>query len=155
LLQLAVVCASLFLALGYAKAKSSFQQVFRELEETPIRWGHFVSHLVAFLGFVGLSFLPAGNNASGLQATLVAVAWFATGSLAMALAGLAFIPARLAFRLVRSAGYVWIYALIAGVLACKAVTVFPLWNGNFWKPATDLAWKPATDLTFGLVKAFL
>jgi exosortase E/protease (VPEID-CTERM system) len=42
-----------------------------------------------------------------------------------------------------------------GAVACKVVTVLPLWNGFVWKPATDLAWKPATDLTFGIVKAFL
>jgi exosortase E/protease (VPEID-CTERM system) len=155
LLQLAIVFTSLFLAFGYAKAKSSFHRVSSELAKTPIGWGFLAGHLLAFLGFVGLSFLPAGSNTSGMQATLVAAAWFVTGSLAIALAGSAFVPPKLALQLVRSTGYVWVYALVIGVIACKVVTVFPLWNGLLWKPATDLAWKPATDLTFGLVKAFL
>jgi exosortase E/protease (VPEID-CTERM system) len=155
LLQLAIVFASLFLALGYAKAKSSFQRVSSELESTPINWSLPAGHFLALLAFVGLSFLPPGSNPSGVHAAAIATAWFVAGVLAIALAGCAFIPPRLAFELVRSTGYTWVYALLAGIVACKLVVSFPLWNGSAWMPATDLAWKPATDLTFSLVKAFL
>jgi exosortase E/protease (VPEID-CTERM system) len=155
LLQLAIVVGSLFLALGYAKAKSTFQRVSSELEKTPIRWSLFAGHFLPLAGFVGLSFLPPASDQSGVQTAALAIAWFVAGALAIALAGSAFIPPRAAFELVRGTGYVWVYALLVGIVASKLVVSFPLWNGAFWMPATSLAWKPATDLTFGLVKAFL
>jgi hypothetical protein len=116
LLQFAVVFTSIFLALGYARAKSTFHLVSGELAKTPIGWGFFVSHLIAFLAFVGLSFLPAESSSSGMLGILVASAWFVTGALAIVLAGAAFVTPKLAFQLVRSTGHVWVYALVMGVI---------------------------------------
>jgi exosortase E/protease (VPEID-CTERM system) len=73
--------------------------------------------------------------------------WFASGGLAIGFAGLALVPPKQAVQLVRSTGHVWAYALVVGAVAWRLSRVFPLWNGSFWKPATDL--------TFSLVGALL
>lgn len=69
------------------------------------------------------------------------------GRPAVAFAGLALVPARLIFQLVRSSGQASAYALVVGVIAWRLAGVVSLWNGFFWKPATDL--------TFSLVRIFL
>jgi exosortase E/protease (VPEID-CTERM system) len=147
LLQFTVVFASLLLAFGYARAKSTFLHISDELKETPIAWSFLGSHLFAFLAFVWFSRLPFGGNQLSIPASVISAAWFLSGVLAIAFAGLALMPARLIFQLVRSTGQVSAYALVVGVIAWRLAGVVSLWNGFFWKPTTDL--------TFSLVRIFL
>ena len=147
LLQLAVVCTSLLLAFGYARARTTFLRISNELIEAPIAWSFLGSHLIAFLAFVWLSRLPFGGDQHRIPAYIISGAWFLSGVLAVAFAGLALLPARLIVRLVRSSGQASAYALVVGIIAWRLVSVFSLWNGSFWEPITDL--------TFSLVRIFL
>ena len=147
LLQFTVVFASVFLAFGYASAKSTFLRVSNELKEVPIAWGFFGAHLFAFLVFVWLSRLQFGAEQHSLPAYSLSAAWFLSGVLAVAFAGLALMPATLIFQLVRSSGQASAYGLVVGVIAWRLAGVVSLWNGSFWKPTTDL--------TFSLVRIFL
>ena len=147
LLQFTVVFASLLLAFGYARAKTTFLRISNELKEAPIAWGFLSSHIFAFLAFVWLSRLPFGGDLRSLPAYIISAAWFLSGILAVTFAGLALMPARLIFQLVRSTGQASAYALVVGVIAWRLAGVVSLWNGSFWKPTTDL--------TFSLVRIFL
>lgn len=155
LLQLAIVFGFVFLALGYARSKSSFQTISSELKRLPIGWGFLAGHVGAFLAFVGLSVLPLDSNASGILRYGIAALWYAAGLIAIALAGCAFVPPKLAWQLARTTGYAWAYALGVALIAWRLVNPFSLWNGAVWTPAIDLYWKPATDATFRLVNALL
>jgi exosortase E/protease (VPEID-CTERM system) len=147
LFRLALVIGSLFLALGYVKAKSSFQRISRQLETTPILWGFFAAHLGLFLCFFGLAVSQVGADYSSPWGYALAATRFAVGVAAIALAGFALIPPSFAFALVASAGRVWAYSTILGVIVWQVVNVFPTWNASFWKPVADL--------TFTLVRTFL
>lgn len=152
LLQIAIASGSFFLALSYLRARDSFEQLSKSLKQIPIRWGLLAVHLAALTGFIGLSLLPAGNDISGY---VIVALWYATGALAIVLAGCAFVPPGPAYRFVRGTGYAWVYAAVAGIVAWRFVITTKLWNGVVWNPAIDLSWKPATDLTFSMVQALL
>ncbi len=152
LLQVAIAFSSLLLALGYFRSKSSFQRISNEVKKKPIRWSFLGAHAVALGAFLALSAISTGSNASGYA---IAALWYGTGILAIALAGCAFVPPKLAIEFVRTTGYAWIYALVAAVVSWRFVIASQLWNGVVWNPAIDLSWKPATDVTFSLVKSLL
>jgi exosortase E/protease (VPEID-CTERM system) len=152
LLQIAIAFSSLLLALGYFRSKDSFQRISAELKRMPIRWSLLVAHAVALGIFLGLSTLSMGGNLAGYT---IAVLWYAAGVVAITLAGIAFVPPKVALEFIRTTGYAWIYALITAVVAWRLVVNFQLWNGVVWNPAIDLSWKPATDVTFSLVKSLL
>ena len=147
LLQFAVIFGSLLLAFGYGREKTKFQHISSELKGTPIAWTFLGSHSLAFVAFVWLSSLPFGDTRVSALTYVIRAAWFTSGVLAIAFAGLALVPLRLILQLVRSTGRVWAYAVVVGVIAWRLVGVFSLWNGSFWEPLTDL--------TFNLVRAFL
>ena len=152
LLQIAIAFCSLFSAIGYFRAGNSFRRISEALKQAPIGWGFLAGHAVALAAFLSLSSAPTGSDPAGY---MVAALWYATGALAILLAGFAFIPPRPAFELVRTMGYAWVYALVAAVVASRLVVDHSLWNGATWNPADDLSWKPLTDLTFSLVTAML
>jgi exosortase E/protease (VPEID-CTERM system) len=152
MLYIAVAFSSLFMAIAYFRAKDSFQRISDQVMKTPIRWSILALHLVALGAFVGLSAISTGDNPLGY---VVVALWYAAGVVAIVLAGCAFVPPTLAVELVRSTGYAWVYALVAGTIAWRAIIFFPLWNGAVWNPAVDLAWKPSLDATFYLVKGLL
>jgi exosortase E/protease (VPEID-CTERM system) len=152
LLQIAVAFCSLFFALGYFRARDSFRRISEVLKQTPIGWGFLAGHPVALAAFLSLSSVTTGSDTAGY---VTAALWYASGVLAILLAGFAFIPPKPAFELVRTTGYAWVYALVAAVVASRLVVYYSLWNGATWNPANDLLWKPLTDLTFSLVQAML
>ena len=152
LLEIAVAFCSLLVALGYFRSKDAFHRLSNHLETIPIGWAFLAGHVAALGAFLGLSAITTGNDPFGY---LIVTLWFATGFAAVALAGCAFVPPKLAFGFIRTTGYAWIYALVAAVIAWRAVIASTLWNGANWNPAIDLSWKPATDLTFSLVKNLL
>jgi len=92
---------------------------------------------------------------SKLPGYTIAFLWYAAGVVAIAFAGIAFVPPRVALEFIRTTGYAWIYALITAVVAWRLVVNFQLWNGVVWNPAIDLSWKPAADVTFSLVNSLL
>ena len=149
---MAIAFTSLLLAFGYFRSRDSFRRISIEVQKIPIRWELLVVHLAALGSFLGLSAITTGSNLAGYS---VVALWYATGVLAIASAACAFVPPRIALEFVRSTGYAWIYALIAAIIAGRAVVDTTLWHGSVWHPALDLAWKPATDLTFNLVKNLL
>ena len=153
LLQIAVVFVPLLLTISYVKSKDTFREISSNLKRFPIRWPLLFAHAAALLVFLGLSFgtVPSNSMADFGAAAL----WYATGGLALAFAGWAFVPPRTALRLVQNARWAWLYALAAAVLAQRAIVSRTLWNGAVWNPAIDLSWKPATDFTFGIVKLLL
>jgi exosortase E/protease (VPEID-CTERM system) len=152
LLQIAIAFCSLFFALGYFRARDSFRRISGVLKQTPIGWGFLAGHAVALAAFLSLSSVTTGSNPAGY---VVAALWYATGVLAILLAGFAFIPPRQVFELLRTTGYAWAYALAAAVVASRLAVAHSFWNGAVWNPANDLSWKPLTDLTFSLVQAML
>jgi len=91
LLQLAVVCGSLFLAFGFVNARPALRRISAELEQTPVAWTFLAGHLCAFIGFIGISLIP-GGPALGIPSHVIAAAWYLTGALAIGLAGLALVP---------------------------------------------------------------
>jgi len=144
--RLGVVCASLFLTLGCA----SFRSISRELEKTPIGSGFLIGHACAVLAFILLSSVLLGDTPGTAPAYVIVPSRYIAAILAVGLAGFALVPPRLAWRVIRADGSAWAYALPAGLIAW-ALTQLPfgdsIWNGPFWRPATDL--------TFYMVSALL
>jgi len=154
LLEVAIVFISLLVAIGYARSKETFQEVSAELLKIPIRWPLLGWHAAALLAFLGISLIPTAGRSAG-EGFAIAALWYLTGFLAIACEGCAFVPPRLALRLVRPTGYAWIYALGVALIARRLIVNTTLWNGAVWNPAIDLSWKPATDLTFNIVRVLL
>lgn len=152
LLQLTVAFAALFFAFAYARAKTQLQQISGELRELPIGWGFLLSHIFAFLGFLAVSLLTARASPSGAYGYFMAASFILAGFLAIGLAGFAFVPPRIAFRLIQSTGQTWAYALAAAVIARYLARVWVwdavlLWNGALLDRTTDV--------TFSLVNVLL
>jgi len=138
-----VAFASLFLTFGYLRARSVLRDLGTRRAPVPIRRtllaGHFCS--MALFGF--LSRMLFGGRALGSWTGGVALAWVASGLLAIVLAGTAFLPLETWRMLLRMTGNTWAYA--------GAMAVFVCWLGN----ALGLLWAPATRATFVIVKFLL
>jgi exosortase E/protease (VPEID-CTERM system) len=142
-LRSVVAFAGLFLVLGYLRAKDALLEIGAESMQTSIVWRFLAGHVCALALFGVLAPMLYGGSARGWEAGAIAVVWVAAGLLAILLAALAFIPMALWLRLVRATGNVWIYAMLAGVVA-----------GCFGSVVRSL-WEPAARLTFGIVKVML
>ena len=142
-LRALVAFASLFLVFGYLRAKSVLRDIGTRPAPVPMRRtllaGHFCS--LALFGF--LSQMLFGGSSPGSWTDTAAMAWIASGLLAILLAGLAFLPLETWWLLCRGAGNTWAYAAAMAVLVC--------WLGN----ALRLLWAPATRATFIIVKFLL
>jgi exosortase E/protease (VPEID-CTERM system) len=142
-LRALVAFASLFLAFGYLRARSVLWDIGTGPAPVPIRRtllaGHFCS--LALFGF--LSRMLFGGSLPGSWTDTAALAWIASGLLAIALAALAFLPLETWSMLFRGTGHTWAYAATMAVLVC--------WLGN----ALRLLWAPATRATFIIVKFLL
>ena len=153
-LEIAVVAITLFFAISYVRYQDSFRRFSIELQAHGIGWSYLASHILALLAFIGLSLIPVSSFA-GAEAFAIAALWWTSGCGAIALAAAAFFPPRITVQMARTTGYVWIYALVAGIIARSLVTYTALANGTVWNPALDLSWTPAVNLTFDLVKVLL
>jgi len=153
LLEVVMVFVPLLLVFSYAKAREIFQAVSAELRITPVHWALLTGHVAALLAFLGLSLQPTPPSA--IAAGFLAGFWYTTGFLALAFAVCTFVPMRFLLRLVRGAGFSWVFALGAAVIARGILVNTTLWNGRVWNPAVDLSWKPVIDLTFDLVRILL
>ncbi len=129
----------------YLKVRNRLPKISAQLEGAPVGWGFLGAHFVALAAFLGLSRIPAGtSNRWDLALT---PAWYGTGLLALALAGIAFVPPGTWKQLLRGTGHLCAIAAVAAALAWRFV--IPLWS--MWDTA---AWRPAIDATFDFT-AFL
>ena len=137
-----VISVTVFLALGFFKARSTLRRISDPLTGEPLGWGFLAPHCGAMIAFAVLSALLFGGARGGFG-NLVASTWLAAGALGIVTALFAFIPVRIVKELLRNTGSAWVYATAAGVLT----PVFTI--------ASDRLWKPATAVTFVLVKWLL
>ena len=143
ILRALVAFASLFLVFGYLRAKSVLRDIGARPAPVPVRRtllaGHFCS--LALFGFFARMLF--GGSPPGSWTDTVALAWIASGLLAILLAGLAFLPLETWSLVFRGGGPTWAYAAAMAVLVC--------WLGN----ALRWLWAPATRATFIIVKFLL
>jgi exosortase E/protease (VPEID-CTERM system) len=142
-LRFVVVFAVLVPLLSYLKKRTGSVRISTRLLTIPFAWRFLAGHFCALGTFVFLSTRVFGANLSGLPSDLAAGAWLATGTVAIALAALAFAPAALWLEAARTTGIVWAYALAGALFSCLL--------GN----ASRLLWDPAAHGTFFLAKTIL
>jgi exosortase E/protease (VPEID-CTERM system) len=108
-----------------------------------IRWSLLSLHAAGMLGFAGLSFLLFARRLPAPASNLAALCWLGAGLSAILLAAVAFIPLDAWIRMVRSTGFLWVYALSAAIAV------------SFAGDIAALAWQPLWRLTFRLVQTML
>jgi exosortase E/protease (VPEID-CTERM system) len=133
---------AIFATFAYLKNRSALPEISMRIEQTPFRWSLFAAHCVAMSMFGILSFLLYGGS-SGPHSGLLASIWFVAGLAAIAFAGIAFLPSAVWAQLIRGTGYLWVYSLLAVILACFSGSI------------VRRLWQPASYLTFHLAKIFL
>ena len=138
-----VAFASLFLAFGYLRAGSVLRDTGTRRAPVPVRRTLLGGHFCAMALFGFLSRILFGGSALGSWTDGAALAWAASGLLAIVLAGLAFLPLDTWSMLLRITGNTWAYAAAMAAFAC--------WLGN----ALRWLWAPATRATFIIVKFLL
>src|SRR6202035_20052 len=75
ILRCIVGFAAIFIPCVYLKNKDSLQGIYRQIEQTPIRWGLFAAHCAAMIVAVKLSsVLYAGGGLR--RADLLTASWF-------------------------------------------------------------------------------
>jgi exosortase E/protease (VPEID-CTERM system) len=142
-LKFIVLFAVLFVVFGYRQAGGAVSRISARLGGTSIARGRLAGHFCAMAAFGLLSARLYGGHPTGSTSNLIAGAWLAAGSIALALAAFAFVPPGLWWEAARATGHTWMYASGAGIAACLL--------GN----ASRMLWGPAGHLTFLLAKAFL
>jgi len=139
----AVAFAIAFLAFGYLNSDTKLSRVSRNIRHVPIAWWLLVGHFCALIVFAALSHSLFNGGLAASKADLVAIAWVTIGVVGTCLGGLAFVPLRAEFDLIKSTGNVWVYASFAGILSPVLGSV------------ASRLWEPTTALTFRLVTALL
>ncbi|PWU08151.1 MAG: exosortase E/protease, VPEID-CTERM system [Terriglobia bacterium] len=144
----AVVFASIFLGFGCLQHPDKVRRISRLLERQPLDWRFAVGHVCLMLVFVALevSYLTARISPGSLP--VVKGIWLLTGGLAIAMAGLAFVPLRIWADFARGTGSLWVVAATGGIAAEWLINIFQAsWNNRFWQLPTTL--------TFRLVESLL
>ena len=140
LLRSLLAAAAIYVTLAYVSRGSASEQISTQLAETPIQWNRLAGHLGLMAIFAGLSIPLFGGKLPRMSADVIMAIWLVVGLAAIPLAAFAFMPPRLWLRLVRSTGWLWAYAIAAGVL---------VWlTAGLNRPL----WRISTALTFRLVK---
>jgi exosortase E/protease (VPEID-CTERM system) len=143
ILRCIVGFAALFVTFGYLKSKATFDEISQRLAAIPIGRGLLAAHCAAIVLAGALTFVLFKSTISGVQADLVAWAWLAAGTAAIAFAGFAVIPLVLWKTMVRGTGYLWLYTSTAVIAACIVGS-----SGR-------LLWRPMGRVTFRLVEWLL
>jgi exosortase E/protease (VPEID-CTERM system) len=133
--------AVIFATFAYLKNKPAIERLSDQFAGAPVGWGFLAAH-AALLGIFGL-LTSIINGSPDFYPDLVAVGWMAAGISAIVFGVLAFVPLSIWAKTVRSTGLLWLYALVAIVLAC-------LIGG-----ASQSLWRPAGRITFWLVDSLL
>jgi len=123
--------------------RPAFLHAGREAAESPFDWRSFAAHLVCISAFCVLSFYLYGNPRSRLISDLQAFAWLGTGLAAIAFGGFALIRPYLWLRVARHSGYLWMFSLVAVILACVV--------GN----STRALWPWAARATFQMTRVLV
>jgi exosortase E/protease (VPEID-CTERM system) len=97
------------------------------------RWIFLAMHAAGMAAFAGLSLTLYAGGPSAAQSNGIAALWLALGLASGCIAALAFLPAPSWWALARSAGSIWIYALLAVPAAFTGE-----WIRNLWLPLTGL-----------------
>jgi exosortase E/protease (VPEID-CTERM system) len=141
-LRAVVTFAAVFVTFTYFRAKERLQQISAELRGSPISWRLLASHVGAMIVFCVLSSMLF-SGAAGHSGNLVVAMWLLSGSLGIVFAGFAVIPPTCCWSILRSSGWVWVYASAGAVAA------------NLLAGRNKFLWGPASALTFKLVKVLL
>jgi exosortase E/protease (VPEID-CTERM system) len=123
--------------------RPAFLHAGREAAESPFDWRSFAAHLVCISAFCVLSFYLYGTPRSRLISDLQAFAWLGTGLAAIAFGGFALIRPYLWLRVARHSGYLWMFSLVAVILACVV--------GN----STRALWPWAAQATFQMTRVLV
>jgi exosortase E/protease (VPEID-CTERM system) len=135
--------AALFGTFAWLRNRAVLEDISPVLAHSPFGWRWLAGHASAMLCFAALSFWLYGAPLPAAASNALVVVWFITGAAAIALAALAFCPARIWQKLARGTGSLWALALVAILFACVA--------GNY----SRTLWAPASRLTFALAEAML
>ncbi len=135
--------AVIFFTFTFLKAGSVLLRSQGPAAEIPFGWSFLAAHCGALAVFAAISSVLFAGAAPTRWGDALAAAWLATGLTAIALAALAFLPASAWTQLLRSNGWLCLYAAAGAGLACVA--------GD----AARLLWKPASYATFALARLFL
>lgn len=137
-------CSAL-LAFGHARVRALLPGLSRDVEATPPGWRLVAAHLAVFALFLAVCSLvpPPGPRSAFLVGLL-----YLSALSSIALAVVAFVPARAIVALARAAGDAWIYASIAAAVTGGLIlALVAYWNG--------VESNPLEILTFRCVKASL
>jgi exosortase E/protease (VPEID-CTERM system) len=144
ILRFLVAFAALFATFGYLKAKTALHGIAGRPPTAPVSWRFLAVHLGAMLLFAALSIpLFSSTPSQNIPGDFLAAGWTLSGLLAIAAAGLGFVPPSLWAEMLAATGKVWIFALLAALATC------------FLGYADRSLWEPAARATFGLVGLFL
>lgn len=144
ILRFLVAFAALLATFGYLKAKAALLAIAGRPMDGPPSWRLLVLHFGAILTFAALSVpLFGGGSWPGVPGDFLAGGWMLTGILAIAAAGLGFVPASRWTEIVGATGKVWIFALLAAIGVC------------LFGYADRTLWEPAARVTFALVGILL
>jgi len=143
MLRAVVAFASLFLILGYTKARPALRKMAAGSLEAPVNRIFLAAHF-ASLGLFGLlsARLFSGSPLGGWTES-IAAGWLISGLLAIGFAAAAFLPPATWKLLLGSTGYTWLYAGLGAALVSWLADV------------VRLLWAPATRVTFVMVKFLL
>lgn len=143
ILRCIVGFAFVFVTFAWLRYKPVLQRLSTQVMAAPIGWRFLAAHACAMLAFLALSFFLYDGEVAGARATALATIWLLDGTLAIVLAALAFIPASVCRALFSSTDRLWLYALLAVILACVV--------GD----ASRAVWQSTNQVTFYLVHLFL
>jgi exosortase E/protease (VPEID-CTERM system) len=140
ILRFLVAFAALFATFGYLKAKTALHQIAARPLTVPVSLRFLAVHFGAILLFAVLSVPLFGSASSqGVQGDFLVAGWTLAGIVAIAAAGIGFVPSNLWAEMVAATGKLWIFAVLAGLGTCLL---------SF---AGRSLWQPAAGATFGLV----
>src|SRR5262245_30418616 len=144
LLRGVVAYAAVVVMAGWTTSRrDAVDRLAVEAASRPIRWQLFAAHLVAIAMFARISAVLYDGAAPAAGTDLLAIGWLAAGLTAVGCAAVAILPWTIWMGLVRSAGLVWLYALI-GVTAAAILGT-----------AVQSLWQPVSHLTFTVSRALL
>jgi exosortase E/protease (VPEID-CTERM system) len=141
--RLGVALALGSLIFAESRAKNNLKRISDDCAIHPIGWTLFAAHAASIALFVWLSSLLFQNNASGVLANGLVIAWGITAFLSFALAACALIPLPVWIDILRSTGDAWAYGLAGALVACLMGML------------AQKLWVPLSHWTFSLVAAML
>lgn len=134
----AVAFGLFFFFFGYPQVRSWLRFACDDSSLSPVSFRFLLLHTGALAVFLTVASPALATRFSGH--TLIADAvWSCTGISAVLFAGMAFVPARVWYDLLRITGKLWIYAAAtAGTVTAMAPVLWRIWKYSDWRTGTDL-----------------